>query len=96
MGRLVRRFDSFAGIESETDQDRAILIERFEALKLQLPWLYVIMAVTVVGVQLAAGTQHPWSFAPAAGNPLIPQDAPIAARPDSIATSTRSISPNRA
>jgi hypothetical protein len=34
MGRLARRFDSFAGIQSETDQDRAILIERFEALKL--------------------------------------------------------------
>jgi diguanylate cyclase (GGDEF)-like protein len=71
MGRLARRFDSFAGIQSETDQDRAILIERFEALKLQLPWLYVIMAVTVVGVQLAAGTQHPWSFAPAAAMLLV-------------------------
>ena len=37
MGRLARRFDSFAGIRSETEYDRAILMERFEALRRQLP-----------------------------------------------------------
>ena len=71
MGRLARRFDSFAGIRSETDYDRAVLIERFEALRLQLPWLYVIMAVTVVGVQLAGGSHDAWSMAPAAAMLLV-------------------------
>jgi diguanylate cyclase (GGDEF)-like protein len=66
MERLARRFDSFVGIRSETDYDRAILIERFEALKRQLPWLYAIMAVTLVGVLLAGGTDDGWSVAPPA------------------------------
>lgn len=58
MGRLARRLDSMAGIVSATDYDRAILTERFEALRRQLPWLYAIMSVNVVGIQLAAGADN--------------------------------------
>ena len=71
MQRLARQFDSLAGIQSETDYDRAILIERFDALKRQLPWLYAIMSVAVVGVQLAAGAHDAWSLAPAAAMLLV-------------------------
>ena len=71
MGRLARRFDSFAGIRSETDYDRAILIERFEALRSQLPWLYAIMSVTLVGIQLAAGAGDPRSMVPTAAMLLL-------------------------
>ena len=71
MERLARRFDFFAGIRSETDYDRAILIERFEALKRQLPWLYAIMAVTVTGVLLAGGRDDGWSVAPPAAMLLV-------------------------
>lgn len=66
MGRFVRILDSLAGIGFATEFERALLSERFDVLKRQLPWLYAIISVSVVCVQLVAGGERAISLLPAA------------------------------
>ena len=66
IARAVSRLDRLAGLRSSTDYDRAVLRERFDAVRRHLPWLHAIMTVNVIGVQLVAGIDAPVSMLPAA------------------------------
>jgi diguanylate cyclase (GGDEF)-like protein len=66
MRSFVERLDAMAGISSATEYDRAVIGERFDALKRQLPWLYAIISVSLVCVQLVASAATSVSLVPVA------------------------------
>lgn len=61
---FLRHLDRMAGIGSATEYDRAVMGERFDALKRQLPWLYAIISVSLLCVQLVASAATSLSIVP--------------------------------
>lgn len=66
MSRFAAWLDARIGIESASEQDRALLRERFVALKRQLPWLHGMLLSSLVGIVLALGSYPDVRRAPAA------------------------------
>lgn len=58
--------DKGIGISTDSEPERALLKERFESLKRQLPWLYGIVFVNVLGLHLALARDGPVPSTPVA------------------------------
>lgn len=56
--------DSWIGIAGRTEPERALLRERFIALKGQLPWLYAILLVNLIGLQVTLAREAGIARAP--------------------------------
>jgi diguanylate cyclase (GGDEF)-like protein len=60
-----RQFDRVLGIEDDSDSDRAVLRERFIALKRQIPWLHGMLLASLAAFVVALRVQPAARLAPA-------------------------------